>query len=83
MGVLLFAVVAFGVLFELKGYENNDSSVFPMLGMMFVSIGLSLGGYLAESARIKKTDDEKPLFGKAFVICNIFAVAAISAMALL
>ena len=83
MGVLLFAVVAFGVLFELKGYENNDVSVFPMLGMMFVSIGFSLCGYLAESARLKKNEEEKPLFGKAFIICNIFAVAAILAMALL
>lgn len=83
VAVLILAVIAFVVLFELKGYENNDASVFPMLGMMFASIGLSLGGYLAESARIKKTDEEKPFFGKAFVICNIFAVAAISAMALL
>ena len=83
VAVLILAVIAFVVLFELKGYENNDASVFPMLGMMFVSIGFSLGGYLAESARIKKTNEEKPLFGKAFVICNIFAVAAISAMALL
>ena len=76
VAVLILAVIAFVVLFELKGYENNDASVFPMLGMMFVSIGLSLGGYLAESARIKKNNEEKPLFGKAFVICNILAITA-------
>lgn len=83
MVVLLLAVIVFGVLFELNGYENNDASVFPMLGMMFVSIGLSLGGYLAESARLKKTDEEKPLFGKAFIICSILTAVAIAAMALL
>ena len=76
VAVLILAVIAFVVLFELKGYENNDASVFPMLGMMFASIGLSLGGYIAESARIKKTNEEKPLFGKAFVICNILAITA-------
>ena len=53
MAVLLLAVIAFVVFFEFKGYENNDLSVLPMLGTMFVSIGLSLGGYLAESARLK------------------------------
>ena len=81
--MMLLSVFGFMLFFELKGYENNDVSVFPMLGMMFVSIGFSLVGYLAESRRLKKEDDPKPLFGKPFIICNIFAVAAISAMALL
>ena len=70
-------------MFELKGYENNNVSVFPMLGMMFVSIGFALGGYLAESKRIKKEEDPKPFFGKPFVICNIFAFIAIIAMVFL
>ena len=83
MGILLFSVAEFVVLFELKGFENNTAEPLPMLGIMFLSIGFSLGGYLAESARIKKTDEEKPLFGKVFVVCNVLAVAAISAMALL
>ncbi len=81
--MMLLAIFGFMLLFELKGYENNDSSVFPMLGTMFVSIGFSLGGYLAESARLKKEEDPKPFFGKPFIICNAVAFAAIFAMAIL
>ncbi len=83
VGMMLVAIFGFMLFFELKGYENNDVSVFPMLGMMFVSIGFSLGGYLAESARLKKEEDPKPFFGKPFIICNAVALAAIFAMAIL
>lgn len=81
--LMLAAIFGFMLFFELKGYENNDVSVFPMLGMMFVSIGFSLGGYLAESRRLKKEADPQPFFGKPFVICNIFAVAATVAMTII
>ena len=81
--IMLLAIFGFMLFFELKGYENNSASVFPMLGMMFVSIGFSLGGYLAESRRLKKEDDPKPFFGKPFVICNVLAVIAILAMAVI
>ena len=81
--MMLLAIFGFMLFFELKGYENNDSSVFPMLGTMFVSIGFSLGGYLAESARLKKAEESKPFFGKPFIICNAVAFAAIFAMAIL
>ena len=83
MGILLFSVAEFAVLFELKGYENNTAEPLPMLGMMFVSIGFSLGGYLAESARLKKREDLKPFFGKAFIVCNILAIVAMIAMTIL
>ena len=78
--MMLVAIFGFMLLFELKGYENNDSSVFPMLGTMFVSIGFSLGGYLTESRRLKKEIDPEPFFGKPFIICNAVALAAILAM---
>ena len=81
--MMLLAIFGFMLFFELKGYENNDSSVFPMLGTMFVSIGFSLGGYLAESRRLKKEEDPKPFFGKAFIVCNVLAVIAILIMAIL
>ena len=81
--IMLFAIFGFMLFFELKGYENNTAKPFPMLGMMFVSIGFSLGGYLAESRRLKKEEDPKPFFGKPFIICNIIAVAAIIVMAIL
>ncbi|MBQ2302378.1 MAG: hypothetical protein II254_03945, partial [Oscillospiraceae bacterium] len=81
--MMLVAIFGFMLLFELKGYENNDSSVLPMLGTMFVSIGFSLGGYLTESARLKKAEDPKPFFGKPFIICNTIALSAILAMAIL
>ena len=81
--MMILSAAVFAILFEMKGYENNTSEPLPMLGIMFVSIVFSLGGYLAESARLKKTDKEKPLFGKAFVICNILAIAAMIVMAIL
>ncbi len=83
VAMILVSVIAFVVFFELKGYENNDASVFPMLGIMFASTGLSLGGYLSESARLKKEEDPKPLFGKAFIICNVLAVISILLMAVI
>ena len=81
--IMLLSVFGFMLFFELKGYENNTARPFPMLGMMFVSIGFALGGYLAESRRLKKEDDPKPFFGKPFIICNVIAVVAILAMAIL
>ena len=81
--MMLLSIFGFMLFFELKDYENNSASVFPMLGMMFVSIGLALGGYLAESRRLKKEDDPKPLFGKPFIICNVLAFAAAITMAII
>ncbi len=81
--VMLLAIFGFILFFELKGHENNTAEPFPMLGMMFLSIGFSLGGYLSESARLKKAEDPKPFFGKAFLICNVLAVIAIIAMAII
>ena len=81
--IMLLAIFGFMLFFEFKGYENNTAKPFPMLGMMFVSIGFSLGGYLAESRRLKKAEDPKPFFGKPFIICNVIAVAAIIVMAIL
>lgn len=74
--MMLVSVFGFMLFFELKGYENNDVSVFPMLGMMFVSIGFALGGYFAESGRLKKADEHGPFFGKAFIVLNVLAVLA-------
>ena len=81
--MMLVSIFGFMLLFELKDYENNDISVFPMLGMMFVSIGFELAGYLFESKRLKKADEHAPLFGKHFIVLNILAAAAMAAMALL
>ena len=81
--IMLIAIFGFMLFFELKGCENNSAESFPMLGMMFVSIGFSLGGYLAESRRLKKEEDPKPFFGKPFIVCNILAVTAIIVMAIL
>ncbi len=79
--MILLSVGAFILFFEIKGMQNNDISSFPMLGMMFLAVGFSLAGYLCESARLKKEDAPKPLFGKAFIICNILAVIAMVLMA--
>ena len=81
--VMLAAIFGFMLFFGLKGYENNEASVFPMLGIMFVSIGFALGGYFAESRRLKKEENPEPFFGKPFIICNILAVLAIIAMAVI
>lgn len=83
MVMIFSAIAAFVLFFELKGYQNNTAKPFPMLGMMFVSVGLSLGGYLAESRRLKREENPKPFFGKAFIVCNVLAVIAIFAMAVL
>ena len=83
VAMMLLSIFGFMLFFELKGYENNDISVFPMLGTMFVSIGFSLGGYLAESRRFKKEEDPESFFGKPFIICNVLALIAIFAMAIL
>lgn len=79
--LLLGSVFWFMLLFELKGYENNTLTPFPMLGMMFVSIGFALAGYLFESKRLKKADEHAPLFGKHFIVLNLLALCAMVLMA--
>lgn len=79
--LLLGSVFWFMLLFELKGYENNTLTSFPMLGMMFVSIGFSLAGYLFENKRLKKADEHAPLFGKHFIVLNLLALCAMVLMA--
>ena len=83
LAMIFLSVGAFILFFELKDYQNNTAGPFPMLGMMFVSIGLSLGGYLVEEKRLKKADEHAPFFGKPFIACNILALAATAAMVLL
>lgn len=83
IAVMLASIFGFMLLFELKNYENNTLKPFPMLGMMFVSVCLALGGYLAENARLKKTEDPKPLFGKTFIVLNGLALLAMVLMAFL
>lgn len=82
MAEILLSVIFFMVLFGLKNYRNNTAEPLPMLGMLLLSTGLSLSGYLSESARLKKEDDPKPFFGKPFIICNALALCAVLAMAL-
>ena len=79
--LLLGSVFWFMLLFEIKGYENNTLTPFPMLGMMFVSIGFALAGYLFESKRLKKADEHAPLFGKHFIVLNLLALCAMVLMA--
>ena len=81
--LLLGSVFWFMLLFEIKGYENNTFTPFPMLGMMFVSIGFALAGYLFESKRLKKADEHAPLFGKHFIVLNLLALCAMVLMALI
>lgn len=81
MILLLASVFWFMLLFELKGYENNTLTPFPMLGMMFVSIGFALAGYLFENKRLKKADEHAPLFGKHFIVLNLLALCAMVLMA--
>lgn len=81
MVMLLASVFWFMLLFELKEYENNTLTPFPMLGMMFVSIGFALAGYLFESKRLKKADEHADLFGKHFIVLNILALCAMVLMA--
>lgn len=82
VGEILFSVGAFMLLFSLREYRNNTAEPLPMLGMMFLSLGFALGGYLSESARLKKEPYAKPFFGKPFIICNAIAICAVLAMAL-
>ena len=79
--LLLGSVFWFMLLFEIKGYENNTLTPFPMLGMMFISIGFALAGYLFESKRLKKADEHAPLFGKHFIVLNFLALCAMVLMA--
>ena len=79
--LLLGSVFWFMLLFEIKGYENNTLTPFPMLGMMFISIGFALAGYLFESKRLKKADEHAPLFGKHFIVLNLLALCAMVLMA--
>ena len=79
--LMLASVFWFMLLFELKGYENNTLTPFPMLGMMFVSIGFALAGYLFENKRLKKADEHAPLFGKHFIVLNLLALCAMVLMA--
>lgn len=79
--LLLGSVFWFMLLFEIKGYENNTLTPFPMLGMMFVSIGFALAGYLFENKRLKKADEHAPLFGKHFIVLNLLALCAMVLMA--
>ena len=81
MILLLASVFWFMLLFELKGYKNNTLTPFPMLGMMFVSVGFALAGYLFESKRLKKADEHAPLFGKHFIVLNLLALCAMVLMA--
>ena len=81
MILLLASVFWFMLLFELKGYKNNTLTPFPMLGLMFVSVGFALAGYLFESKRLKKADEHAPLFGKHFIVLNLLALCAMVLMA--
>ena len=79
--LMLASVFWFMLLFELKGYENNTLTPFPILGMMFVSVGFALAGYLFENKRLKKADEHVPLFGKHFIVLNLLALCAMVLMA--
>lgn len=83
MVMIFLSVGAFILFFELKGYQNNTAGPFPMLGMMFASVGFSLGGYLSEEKRLKKSDEHAPLFGKPFIVLNLLALLSMVLMALL
>ncbi|MBQ7937401.1 MAG: helix-turn-helix transcriptional regulator [Oscillospiraceae bacterium] len=83
ISLILLSVFWFMLLFELKDFENNTARPFPMLGMMFLSVGFALAGYLFESKRLKKADEHAPLFGKHFIVLNLCAIAAMAAMTLL
>lgn len=82
IAMIFLSVGAFILFFELRGMENNDLNSFPMLGMMFAAVGFALGGYLAESARLKKADEHAPFFGKTFIVLNICSLLSMVLMAL-
>lgn len=83
VAMILLSCGALILAFELKGFENNSVKSFPLLGMMFLSIILTLTGYFNESKRLKKADEHAPLFGKTFIVLNVLALAAMVLMAVI
>ena len=82
VGMITFSAVSFIAVFELRGMENNSAEVFPAMGMMFLSIIFTLGAYISESRRLKNAEEKTPLFGKAFIVLNLLALAALVLMAI-
>ena len=82
VGMIIFSAVSFIAVFELLGMGNNSEEVFPAMGMMFLSIIFTLGAYILESRRLKGTEEKTPLFGKAFIVLNLLALAALVLMAI-
>ena len=80
---ILFSCGVFVFAFEQKGYKNNTLEPFPMLGMMFLSVILALAGYFCENKRLEKADEHAPFFGKAFIVLNLCAAAALVLMVML
>lgn len=83
VGMITFSAVSFIAVFELRGMENNSAEVFPAMGMLFLSIIFTLGAYISESRRLKDTEEKTPLFGKAFIVLNLLALAALVLMAII
>lgn len=81
--MIFLSVGALGAVFEIKEIENNTLPVLEICGMMFLSVGLALAGYLIEQRRLKKSDEHAPLFGKAFTVLNILAVLVLVLMAII
>lgn len=82
VGMIIFSTASFIAVLELRGMENNSAEVFPAMGMMFLSIIFTLGAYILESRRLKDTEEKTPLFGKAFIVLNLLALAALVLMAI-
>lgn len=82
VGMITFSAVSFIAVLELRGMENNSAEVFPAMGMMFLSIIFTLAAYILESRRLKDTEEKTPLFGKAFIVLNLLALAALVLMAI-
>ena len=82
VGMITFSAVSFIAVFELRGMENNSAEVFPAMGMLFLSIIFTLAAYILESRRLKDTEEKTPLFGKAFIVLNLLALAALVLMAI-
>lgn len=83
IGMIVFSDAAFIIVFELRGMENNSAEVFPMVGMLFLSIIFILAAYISESRRLKNAGEEAPFFGKAFIVFNLLALAALVLMAVI
>lgn len=83
VGMIILSVAAFIAVLELRGMENNSAEVFPAMGMMFLSIIFTLAAYILESRRLKDTEEKTPLFGKAFIVLNLLALAALVLMAII